>query len=188
MSIPSVNDSVRRTITKGLWRKVRKGNSTLFWEHVQIGQTTLKEKFPRLYNLSMQKDYVVMDMGYWDGLVWRWTLIWRRDFFQWEIPLFEDLQHILQQPVLNSLENDSVLWRFNPLGQFSTKTFCNHVTNLVGMNSIGDISARLAWKGLAPPRAKLLVWFVLQGKLNIRARLVNPNILPPVAAVCPFLL
>ena len=36
----------------------------------------------------------------------------------------------------------------------------------------------LAWKGLAPPTAEILVWFILQGRLNTKERLGRLNIIP----------
>lgn len=48
------------------------------------------------------------------------------------------------------------------------------------------MAASLAWRGLAPPRAEILVWFVLHGRLNTKERLARLNIIPLSAALCPL--
>ena len=48
-------------------------------------------------------------------------------------------------------------------------------------------NGRLAWNKVAPPRAQLLVWFVLQGKLNTRDRLFRfgvPGIADDLCVFC----
>lgn len=47
-------------------------------------------------------------------------------------------------------------------------------------------SAPNMWLGVAPPKAKLLVWFVLQQKLNTRSRLKRLNLIQVNEAFCPF--
>ena len=57
---------------------------------------------------------------------------------------------------------------------------------MVASNSVGFPMACLAWKGLAPPCAEILVWFVLQGHLNTKERLAKFLIISPTATICPF--
>ena len=52
---------------------------------------------------------------------------------------------------------DSVKWKYDPLGKFSTKSFSQHVHRLACTSSAQDNHASWMWKGLAPPRAKLLL-------------------------------
>ena len=125
-------------------------------------------------------------MGFWDGNTWRWAFSKRRDFLQWEFDLFEQFLSLLQQHGLKHGEDDQIAWRYHSSGVFSTKAFCRKVESTVASNTIGAPSTRLAWKGLAPPRAKILVWFVLQGQLNTRKKLARFNIIPSVATVCPL--
>ena len=54
---------------------------TLFWEDCWLGNVRLKEKFKRLYSISMLQNMVISNCGFWDGMVWNWSLTWARDFF-----------------------------------------------------------------------------------------------------------
>ena len=56
LSISSFGHVFHEVISNGMWRKLGKGNSTLFWEHCWIGETPLSLMFPRFYNLPMQKE------------------------------------------------------------------------------------------------------------------------------------
>ena len=96
MVILKINNQMLDVISKGVWRKVDRGNAILFWEHRWIGAALLKEQFPRLYNMSNQKKQFIMDMGFWDGQLWCWSLSWRREFLQWELELYEPLQNLLR--------------------------------------------------------------------------------------------
>ena len=58
--------------------------------------------------------------------------------------------------------------------------------NSIANISVGTPAASWAWNGLAPPRVDILVWLVLQGRLNTKERLAVLHIIPLVAAVCPF--
>ena len=49
-----------------------------------IGENCLKERFPRLYFISSQKEAYVAKCGVWDGYSWNWNLLWRHQFFEWE--------------------------------------------------------------------------------------------------------
>lgn len=82
--------------------------------------------------------------------------------------------------------DDAMMWRFNSDGVYSTKCFCLSMEKLIVNNSIGSPSTCLAWKGLALPQMKILVWFLLQGSLNIRERLIMLKVIPLVAAVYPL--
>lgn len=57
------------------------GNDTRFWDDTWVGEEPLKLIFPRLYNLSQDKEGRVGEMGEWKEGVWRWKWRWRRNFF-----------------------------------------------------------------------------------------------------------
>ena len=66
------------------------------------------------------------------------------------------------------------------------KSFVLQVQNLLTDKCSSDIQPSIAWKGLAPARAEILVWFVLQEKLSTKERLSKLNIIPQDQALCPF--
>jgi hypothetical protein len=48
---------------------------------IWVSGISLEQQYPRLFNISVQHDAMIRDMGRWDGGVWRWNLLWRRRFF-----------------------------------------------------------------------------------------------------------
>ena len=60
------------------------GRNTLFGYDTWIGDTTLRLKFPRLFELAVEKESKVEEMRRlgWDGNGRAW--VWRRRLFAWE--------------------------------------------------------------------------------------------------------
>lgn len=50
-----------------LERVVGNGASTYFWWDTWVGEGTLKERLPRLFNCSRLKDAKIAEMGKWVG-------------------------------------------------------------------------------------------------------------------------
>ena len=61
------------------------------------GWVSLKEKYPRLYQISQQQNQHIQQMGTIAYTIWEWKLQWRR-FLEVEIDtaakFMEDLQHL----------------------------------------------------------------------------------------------
>jgi hypothetical protein len=65
-------------------KKMGNGGSTRFWLDHWVGVAPLKEVFPRLFNISIQKNHTIQEMGEWVNAKWIWYIKWRRVFFTWE--------------------------------------------------------------------------------------------------------
>jgi hypothetical protein len=99
---------------------VRNGALTLFWSAKWLGTTPLKQRFPRIFSISNQQLNSVSNMGSWlDGL-WRWEFTWRRNFFDWEIPLLQDFLGFVNDFVPTDGE-DVWLWREDKEVGFTVK-------------------------------------------------------------------
>ena len=121
--------------------------STRFWHDNWSRGDTLKKIFPRLFLISTQQNDFIGDMGLWENNKWVWKFMWRRRLFAWEEELVESLYLAVDHTSLNEsypLERD----REQP--GWSWKT---------------------SMEESCPPRAQLLVWFILQGRLNTKERL-----------------
>lgn len=55
-------------------KKLGKGDGTSFWGDLWVGDSCLKDLFPRLYRLSCQKMSSVSEMGCWVEGQWKWDL------------------------------------------------------------------------------------------------------------------
>lgn len=96
--------------SKEIRRKVGNGKATSFWHEAWFGNSSLKEEFPRLFFLSDQSQAVVVDMGWWDGDVWRWKWKWRRAFFTWEEEFFQLFCDTMAGVYLSKEVDDVWVW------------------------------------------------------------------------------
>lgn len=58
------------------------GSKTRFWLDKWVGESTLKARFPRLFQISLQREDLISNMGFWDGIQCHWNLSRRRELFQ----------------------------------------------------------------------------------------------------------
>lgn len=70
---------------------------------------------------------MVGDCGFWDGAEWIWQFQWRRDLFQWELELLNDLHLVLASVKLNRFSQDRLAWKFDKKGIFSVQSLVKSV-------------------------------------------------------------
>lgn len=58
-------------IEESVCRRMGDGRDTVFWFTDRCGHGVLKDKFPRLFNLSNQQQAHVSDVGGWNAIVWQ---------------------------------------------------------------------------------------------------------------------
>lgn len=102
--------------------------------------------------------------------------------FVWEKELVQTLLESLHEVCLASQVRDFNWWKYNSNGSFTMRSFAKAWWNI----DVEKSSLRLVWRGLALPRAKLLVWFILQNKINIIDRLRRILRLNVCEATCAF--
>lgn len=56
---------------------------------------SLRNRFPRFFSISANKEAKVGQVGSWEDDCWTWNLQRRRNFFAWEETLVQQLQGIL---------------------------------------------------------------------------------------------
>ncbi|XP_019435270.1 PREDICTED: uncharacterized protein LOC109341752 [Lupinus angustifolius] len=81
----------------GIWRDIGDSSQTLFWLDIWMGNRSLKEVFPRIFSLALNRRAVVAECGSWIGDKWVWEIP-----FRWE--LF-DRERIWVRSMTNSLEH-----------------------------------------------------------------------------------
>ena len=65
---------VQNAVVSNLNINIGDGIRTKFRHDPWMQNSTLKERFPLLYNVSSQKKAFVAEMGWFEGNTWRWTL------------------------------------------------------------------------------------------------------------------
>jgi mannosylglycoprotein endo-beta-mannosidase len=96
-------------------RKLGNGMLIRFWKDIWIGEIPLCSLFPRLFSLSEQKEICVGELlKVEEGRRW-WNFIWRRNLFQWELDLLNQLVSSLENISLSldvdSLSGSQIQWR-----------------------------------------------------------------------------
>ncbi|XP_072066858.1 uncharacterized protein [Arachis hypogaea] len=94
--IQFTSQQIRQKIITGLAMEVGDGRGTRFWEDVWLRGGALKVQFPRLFSVSNQRGSFIGDCGFWDGAEWIWNFQWRRELFQWELDLVNQLHDALR--------------------------------------------------------------------------------------------
>lgn len=56
-----------------------------FWEDIWVQNLPLRDKFPHLYNISIQQSHLICELGVWDGNEWYWEFRWRRLLYNWDL-------------------------------------------------------------------------------------------------------
>jgi hypothetical protein len=84
-------------------RVVGDGRDTLFWYDNWVGDIRLRLKYPQLFDLVVDKESKVGDMGRlgWDGEGRAW--VWRRRLFAWEEESVRECSSLLCNIVLQDI-------------------------------------------------------------------------------------
>jgi mannosylglycoprotein endo-beta-mannosidase len=174
--------------TQVVTKKVGRGNSTLFWKDIWVGNQTLEQQFPRLYSISIQQEEVVGNMGMWTNGVWRWELRWRREFFIWEENVVTQLVEILNDITLLE-EEDSWMWRPNVGDGFSVKSLYETLDALILPRPVADslevFSFRTIWKAAVPSKVSAFAWQSFLNRIPIKDNLLRRGILCVEEVTCP---
>jgi len=54
-----------------------------------LGENKLKDKYPRIFANSNQKEAMVVDVEEHIQNRWEWSISWKRNLFEWEKPIVE---------------------------------------------------------------------------------------------------
>jgi len=136
--------------------------------------------FPSLYKVSSQKYALIDNMGWFEGMLWKWTLAWTKEVSQLELHQLDDLMAILSQHYPQQGQEDTILWKGQ--NNYSVKEFQRSVSVEIEIDSI----VSTVWMNLAPPKVEFLMWLALLGKLNTRQRLHVRGILQEDQSTCTF--
>ncbi|XP_019418431.1 PREDICTED: uncharacterized protein LOC109329217 [Lupinus angustifolius] len=64
------NDDGPDWMEANLWKEIGDGFHTCFWKDIWFGNQTLKDIFPRLFLLALDKDALVAECGVWTNGEW----------------------------------------------------------------------------------------------------------------------
>jgi len=108
----------------------------------------------------------VGEVGMWEESEWQWNLRWRRNRFEWEIPLETELGMLISRVTLKKDEQDKQVWRRDESGNFTVKSAYKCLEEPDGGTQIFPFG--YLWKTKAFPNVLITAWRVLLGRLPTR--------------------
>lgn len=142
---------------------------------------SLKDLFPRIYNLSMDKDKEIENVGCWSEERWSWNFSWRRSCFDWELGEMAEFQDtILPAAPINS-GDELWLWTLEGSGTFSTKSaytwLHGHCSSIdVGGETANQIFKQF-WKTKAPPKVLAFSWQAIRKRIRTKQNMFHRQII-----------
>jgi hypothetical protein len=164
-------------ISDALVKKVGNGVSTRFWEERWIRDLILKEKFPRLFSLSEQKEQLIGEL--FAELFDRSRLIWRRSLFLWEEELVDQLVAMVRE-VRFTTERDKWVWKLEDDGVFSVKSSYQYLAAEMANSELVSVEAARVfekiWTSPAPSKIIAFSWQLLYDRLPSKSNLRNRGV------------
>jgi hypothetical protein len=170
-------------------KRLGNGSTIRFWKDVWVAGQSLQELFPRLFGISTQKEAMISDVGWWDNGVWRWGLMWRRNFFVWEENLLVELLNVVSQVTLSEVE-DRWVWIPGGENNFSVKSLYvyleSNLMNHVPRSPMEAFAFKYIWKSGAPSKVCAMAWQLFLDRIPTREILSVRGVILPADACCPF--
>ncbi|KAF1874479.1 hypothetical protein Lal_00029906 [Lupinus albus] len=101
-------------------RRVGDDSTTHFWLDIWSGNANFFSLYRRLYNLNLNQQGFISDLGRWVDDKWEWILPWRRHFFAWESELNDSFLNELHGSMLQVNKPDSWEWKHEKTKQYSS--------------------------------------------------------------------
>jgi len=144
---------------------IKDGSQVRFWEDSWLGNSSLRDQYPQLYNIVRKKQDTVADV-----LSTQISNVsWRRDLIGNKLMMWNNLVSRLSTIVL-SQERDDFKWNLDQPGVFSVKS---HYLSLINQN-IPNLNKSI-WKLKAPLKIKIFLWYLRQGVILTKDNLAKCN-------------
>ncbi|XP_058741005.1 uncharacterized protein LOC131613343 [Vicia villosa] len=159
--------------------------TTSFWKARWLGNGTLAQQYPTLFNNEGIEDGSVVEHGWWEGGFWYWhypklnALLSGATGEEEE----ESLKNILSeiQPIPGAM--DKCVWIPNSEKQFSVLSFYNVIIQVEDTGQLHESTKEaleLLWETKVPSKIKIFNWRLLLDKLPTSYHLIRRNIIPDV--------
>ncbi|GLT58784.1 hypothetical protein SLA2020_316500 [Shorea laevis] len=142
-----------------------------FWRDIWVGNKSLRDLFPRLFQLAVNKDGKVKENGTWEGVSWRWEMKWRRERMGREMDEEKELREVLGSVQLRKGEADSWQWMYDVGGKYIVKTAYDFLA-LVDCVLEGQL-CNLVWCGMVPSKVSFFGWRLCLDRLPTRWNLLK---------------
>jgi hypothetical protein len=144
---------------------VNNGRDIRFWEDRWLGNFTLQQRFPSLYNLVHRKNDIVANVCAMSPL----NVSFRRGLVGVNLQNWYNLVSLVVNVSLNN-SSDKFQWGLHQNGQYSVKSFYDFI--------IGNGRVRrdqTVWKLKMPLKIKIFSWYLRRGVILTKGSLTKRN-------------
>ncbi|GKV32708.1 hypothetical protein SLEP1_g41295 [Rubroshorea leprosula] len=113
--------SLRNLLVKGFRWELGDGKRVGFWREIWVGDKSLRDLCPRLYELAVKKEGLVSEIGEWEEDRWQWNMEWRRERKGRVRDEEEVLRELMGRFQLKKGKEDHWWWIHGPDGQYEVK-------------------------------------------------------------------
>jgi len=151
-----------------------------------VDNESLKQKFPRLFSVSLDVGHTLSQVGAWNDNYWSWKLGWRRTLFVWESSQADQLSQLLDNKRL-AKEGESMtnkwIWRDTMSTVYTVKATYNHLKG-VEQGGVGDFLAKFQ-KLKTLPSMQVTTWRVLTNIVATKDNILRHDLVL-VSNLCPL--
>ena len=158
------------------------GKNTLFWSDVWVGGIAFRDRFNRLFELSLLKEESIFGMHSlgWgsEGRAWRW----RRRLFVWEEELVGELKFLLQNVTLQVDRVDRRLWRLETSSVYTVRSAYKFLNANVAVDQAVPVSS--LWHKNVPLKVVIFAWRLFRDRLPTKDNLSRRHVIDTDAQPC----
>ncbi|GKV02912.1 hypothetical protein SLEP1_g15289 [Rubroshorea leprosula] len=115
------SEKLKNMLRHGFRWEVGEGCRVCFWRDIWVGDKSLRDLFPRLFQLAINKEGTVKENGLWEGERWKWGIEWRRERMGREKDEEQGLGVVLANLKLRKGMADLWRWRHDVEGRYAVK-------------------------------------------------------------------
>ncbi|XP_057452783.1 uncharacterized protein LOC130744629 [Lotus japonicus] len=160
---------------------VGSGNRINFWHDSWATTKALALLYPRLYAMVLHKHALVSELGSFSGGTWNWQIEFRRNFFDWEVQLFDEFLARIKA-VVPAMDEDHLLWLGDQNGYYSVKVFCMQVELQLYGAPTWVVPAYV--RKIVPPKVVLFLWQAAENKIAVLDNLHRRGVAVDAEAAC----
>ncbi|GKV11209.1 hypothetical protein SLEP1_g22480 [Rubroshorea leprosula] len=153
-------------LRQGFRWEVGDGCRVCFWRDIWVGNKSLRDLYPRLFQLAINKEGTVRENGTWEGESWKWGIEWRRERMGHEKDEERGLGMVLASIKLRKGMADSWRWKYDAEGRYVVKTayeFLDPEECLLERHL-----CKLIWCKLVPSKVGFFGWRLCLDRLPTR--------------------
>ncbi|XP_058726151.1 uncharacterized protein LOC131597472 [Vicia villosa] len=172
--------------------KVGNGNNTWFWHSRWIGDKSLKEVFPVIYEKSTNKLGKVYDLWCTNPQVWKWDLGINREVLITMdgegLEQLKELEEILFEVNLSSDFQDVIKWWPEKDGIFSVKSCYDRYHDPLAQSMVMQVDIlqmlKSIWKAATLSKIQVFGWRVIMNRLPTKDQLLHRGVIQASNSVC----